>query len=102
LRHGIWGREEDGSPPTLLMRNVITRAIGTQPTVHPDIGVIRLRSKDIYMICSDGLSDYVEENKVAHLLSSPYSLEEIGKNLIKSALEKGGNDNITLLLVKIL
>jgi PPM family protein phosphatase len=102
LRHSIWNKEEDGSPPALLMRNVITRAIGTQPTIQPDIGVIRLRSKDVYMICSDGLSDYVEEHKIAHFLSSPHSLEEMGKNLIKSALEKGGNDNITLLLVKIL
>ena len=101
LRHTLWNKEE-ASPPTLLLRNVITRAIGTQPSVLPDIGVIPCRSKDLYMICSDGLSDYVEEDKIARILSSSQSLKEMGKNLVEFALEKGGNDNITLLLVRIL
>ncbi|MBS0604027.1 MAG: Stp1/IreP family PP2C-type Ser/Thr phosphatase [Verrucomicrobia bacterium] len=100
LRNTVWSRDED-SPPALLMRNVITRAIGTQPTILPDIGVIPLRPKDIYMLCSDGLSDYVEEEKIARLLGAPLSLEEMGKKLVDAALEKGGNDNITLLLVKV-
>lgn len=88
------------APPTLLMRHVITRAIGTHATVLPDIGVISLNSKDVYMLCSDGLSDYVDEKKIAAVLASPLSLEEMGRNLVELALEKGGNDNITLLLVR--
>jgi PPM family protein phosphatase len=84
------------------MRNVITRAIGTLPTILPDIGVIPLRQKDVYMLCSDGLSDYVDKKVISELLASPSPLEEIGKKLVESALEKGGNDNITLLLVKVL
>jgi PPM family protein phosphatase len=83
-------------------RNVITRAIGNLPTILPDIGVIPLSKKDIYMLCSDGLSDYVEKSQISHLLSAPLSLKEIGKKLVESALEKGGNDNITLLLVKVI
>ena len=102
LRHTLWNKEEASAAPTLLLRNVITRAIGTQPSVLPDIGVIACRSKDLYMICSDGLSDYVEEDKIARILSSSQSLKEMGKNLVELALEKGGNDNITLLLVRIL
>jgi serine/threonine protein phosphatase PrpC len=101
LRQPLWNKEEKGSPPTLLMRNVITRAIGTQLTVRPDMGIIPLCSKDLYMLCSDGLSDYVDRDKIARVLSSSLSLEEMGKNLVKYALEKGGNDNITLLLVRI-
>ncbi len=85
----------------LLTRNMITRAIGTHAEVLPDIGVIPLHSKDIYMLCSDGLSDYVEGQTITRILSSPVSLEEMGRNLVESALEKGGNDNITLLLVRI-
>jgi protein phosphatase len=84
------------------LRNVITRAIGNLATILPDIGVIPLRKKDIYMLCSDGLSDYVDKNTLSRLLASPSPLEEIGKKLVESALKKGGNDNITLLLVKIL
>lgn len=102
LRHTLWNKEDEFSPPTLLLRNVITRAIGTQPSVLPDIGVIPLRPKDLYMLCSDGLSDYVDEDKIARILASSDSLEEMGKNLVEVALEKGGNDNITLLLVRIL
>lgn len=86
---------------TQPMRHVITRAIGTQPSVMPDIGVIALKSKDLYILCSDGLSDYVEEKKIAAALSPPLAMEEMGRNLVEMALEKGGNDNITLLLVRI-
>ena len=63
--------------------------------------MIPLKSKDIYMFCSDGLSDYVEEKVLTKHLSSSCSLEEMGKNLVAAALEKGGNDNITLLLIKV-
>ncbi len=101
LRHSIVNKHEQSCTSALLMRNVITRAIGTHASVMPDIGVIPLHSKDIYMLCSDGLSDYVAEGTIARILSSSLSLEEMGRNLVESALEKGGNDNITLLLVRI-
>jgi PPM family protein phosphatase len=100
LRQTLWTKEEP-SASALTLRNIITRAIGTQPTILPDIGVIPLDSKDIYMLCSDGLSDYVNKEKIAKLLSLPQSLEEIGKKLVEAALEKGGNDNITLLLTSL-
>ena len=102
LRHSVWNKEVEDSPPVLLLRNVITRAVGTQSSVLPDIGVIPLKSKDLYMLCSDGLSDYVDEEQMVRILSSSDPLEEMGKNLVELALEKGGNDNITLLLVRIL
>jgi len=98
LRQAVGYREDPTHP---LMRNVITRAIGTQALVLPDIGVIPLQSKDLYMLCSDGLTDYVDPSKISSVLSSSFSLEEMGKSLVKLALEKGGNDNITLLLVRI-
>lgn len=100
LRHTLVSKKEQ-APPALLMRNVITRAIGNQPSILPDLGVIPVYPKDIFMLCSDGLSDYVEESKIASILASSLSLEEMGKTLVKAALEKGGNDNITLLLVKV-
>ena len=91
----------NGEPPT-LKRNVITRAIGNLPTILPDLGVIPIHPNDVYLLCSDGLSDYVKEAKIAKLLSSGLSLEEIGNRLVEAALDKGGHDNITLLLVKVL
>ncbi len=103
LRHALLTNEEEpsGALPTLLYRNVITRAIGTHPYVLPDIGVIPLQSQDIYMICSDGLTDCVCDEEIQKIVCSPESLERIGKTLIDFALKKGGNDNITALLVKI-
>lgn len=89
-------------PKKSLPRHVITRAIGASPMVYPDIGVISLSPNDLYMLCSDGLSDYVAKKTLSQLLSDENSLEEMGRELIKAALEKGGNDNITLLLTKLL
>lgn len=96
LRQGLGTKASSAVP-----RNVITRAIGTHSSILPDIGVIPLASKDVYMLCSDGLSDYVQEKQIAQILSSNLSLEEIAKKLVEAALEKGGNDNITLLLTRL-
>lgn len=82
-------------------RNMITRAIGTSPAIHPDIGIISLDSNDVYVLCSDGLSDYVAEATLSAIVQDPHSLEEMGGKLLNAALEKGGNDNITLLITKI-
>jgi protein phosphatase len=81
--------------------HIITRALGTPAIPQPDIGIIPLHSNDLYLLCSDGLSDYVPEEQIAHLLSSPLPIQERGNALIKAALEKGGRDNITLLLVHV-
>lgn len=97
LRQSLSIEDQEVSPPPAL-RNVITRAIGTNPMILPDIGVISLQPNDIYLLCSDGMSDYVPKEKVSKVLSSALSLEEMGKKLVEAALEKGGNDNITLLL----
>ena len=103
LRHIMLTNEEQPSPelPALLFRNVITRAIGTHPYVIPDVGMIPLLEGDIYMLCSDGLTDFVPEKEIEEIMNPNTSLEHIASELIKSALEKGGNDNITVLLVKI-
>ena len=99
--HSLCNRFLSQDEHTPAQRNVITRAIGNLSTILPDIGVIPLLPQDLYMLCSDGLSDYTSENKMIRILSSPLQLEEMAGKLVKSALENGGNDNITLLLVKI-
>jgi PPM family protein phosphatase len=103
LRHVMLINEEQPSPdlPALLFRNVITRAIGTHPYVIPDIGVIPIQDGDIYLLCSDGLTDFVPEEYISKAMDAHVSLEQIATQLVKLALEKGGNDNITVLLVKI-
>lgn len=96
--------EEDIDPELLDMpgfKNVLTRALGIQSHVMPDIGVIPIQNQDIYLLCSDGLTDLVSDGEIGKILSSEKNLQQMGDSLISAALEKGGNDNITVLLVKI-
>ena len=99
--HSLRSKEQKlhSTPP---QRHIITRAIGAFAHTYPDIGIIPLYPNDLYMLCSDGLSDYVSKNTLATLLGSSTCLEQTGHHLIKAALEKGGNDNITLLLGRII
>jgi protein phosphatase len=104
-RQDLYQLTEDHSTrqcrPFRAPRQVLTRAVGTNSTLLPDIGVIPLQPGDLYMLCSDGLSDSLKTEEIAKELAASCSLEEKGGNLVKTALEKGGNDNITLLLVQI-
>jgi len=88
--------------PHYKRRHALTRAIGTQPRILPDVGVIPVYTNDLYMLCTDGLSDYLPLFFMESVLGSNYSLEEKGKILLQAALEKGGRDNITLLLIHLL
>lgn len=117
LRNGLQQLSRDHSLRALLLeeedidkqlleqpgfKNVITRALGTHSHVMPDIGVIPLQPSDLYMLCSDGLTDLVSDAEIASILSSGKALAEMCQSLISAALEKGGNDNITVLLVKLI
>ena len=81
-------------------RNIITRALGTDETVNVDILDMEKEAGDLYLICSDGLSEYVEEDQMrAVLLSQP--LELAADTLLNLALEGGGRDNISLVLAEV-
>jgi protein phosphatase len=86
---------------TFLFKNIITRAIGTCPTVEPEIGSRLVESGEIFFLCSDGLTDYVSESEMSNILKKNYSLKETSDELVKLAKEKGGNDNITIVMIKI-
>lgn len=79
-------------------RNVITRAIGLQPTVQPDVAAVEVLPGDRLVLCSDGLSDPVPGGDLARLLGrgSPAAAAE---NLLQEALDNGGPDNITIVVV---
>lgn len=86
---------------TFLYKNVITRAIGTHPTVIPDIKVTDLLSGDIYLLCSDGLTDCLTDKEILAVILSNSSIKEAAENLIEEANLCGGNDNITVVMFKI-
>ncbi len=82
-------------------RNVITRALGNKR--HVDIDMIResVQPGDYFLLCSDGLTNLVEENEIRDIIfDSDNSLEDAAKQLIELAKERGGTDNITVIIVK--
>jgi PPM family protein phosphatase len=90
------------------MRNLITRAIGSQATVEAEIQSHRPQSNDVYLLASDGLSHEVEDVEISKILSAipkpptKASLTAACEALITAANRNGGNDNITVLLVAVL
>ena len=83
-------------------RNVITRSLGTQPTVTADLFVESLRDGDRVLLCSDGLHGYVEEEDIKHELEQDVPLDTSVHHLIDMANANGGPDNITALVVHLL
>jgi len=81
-------------------RNIITRAMGVSSTVDVDLFERIWTPGDILMICSDGLHGSVEEEDIITVLSSGRSLDSMCDVLIQLALDNGGTDNITLVLIR--
>jgi protein phosphatase len=82
------------------LRNVITRALGTQPSVEPDIFELEAEAGDIFLLCSDGLTGEVPDLQIESLLAADLPLDQICANLVEAANQAGGHDNITCLLVR--
>jgi PPM family protein phosphatase len=90
------------SPATSAKKNLITKAIGTSPHVEPTIRTIPVSANDIYFLCSDGLTDYVSNEKISSILQNHICIESASHELVEAAKQKGGGDNITILMVKVL
>lgn len=82
-------------------RNVLTRAMGTHNKVEIDIAVLSqtFRDEDRLLLCTDGLYDYLSSDEIAQLLLIP-TLNEAAQQLVELAKQRGGHDNITVLLVE--
>lgn len=80
-------------------RNLITRAVGTEKNILVDCVTHELMENDYILICSDGLSSYVEENEIADILANT-KVSEIVEKLIDAANQCGGKDNITAVIIK--
>ncbi|MFZ1086337.1 MAG: PP2C family serine/threonine-protein phosphatase [Terracidiphilus sp.] len=81
-------------------RNVITRALGTQPTVEPDIFELQALPGDIFLLCTDGLTGEISDEVIETILAQELPLDELCVNLIEAAKRAGGHDNITCTLVR--
>jgi PPM family protein phosphatase len=80
-------------------RNWITRALGTEPGVEVDLYEYAWRPGETILICSDGLSGLVESSEIWNIVKSHANVEESAKKLIQGALDAGGDDNVTVVLL---
>jgi len=97
VKEGIISPEEGRKHP---QRNIILKALGTARHVEPDFQLVDLEENDTLLLCSDGLHGYVSDEEISSvLLSNP--IEEAGRQLIGLTFEKGGPDNITVILLNV-
>jgi serine/threonine protein phosphatase PrpC len=82
-------------------RNVIYKNLGDRPTVEPDLLQVDLQPGDQLLLCSDGLSGYVEDDDMFGLIRSAHSPQEACRKLIDAANTHGGPDNITAILIQV-
>jgi serine/threonine protein phosphatase PrpC len=83
-------------------KNVILRALGTQPTVEIDVSApIEIEPGDTFLLCSDGLNDMLDDKDIETILASETDEYIAGQRLITAAKEKGGHDNVTVGVVRV-
>ncbi len=81
-------------------KNLVTRALGVEDAVLLEVNEHRVEAGDIYIMCSDGLSDMVDDEGIARILGGDAALEHKAGQLIDMANANGGRDNISVLVVQ--
>lgn len=94
---GILTREE---AKTHKKKNIITRAIGSEQSVEPDLFVESLRKGNLLLLCSDGVSNYISDNEFLECARKYPDIEEFCAELKRIVYSRGANDNLTLITVK--
>jgi len=97
VRAGLLSAEKARSSP---LRHVITRALGTSGEADPDVTEHPLQTGDTFLICTDGLTDMVDDREIAGILAKDPPRDAV-KKLIDAANEHGGADNVTAVVVQV-
>ncbi|MBI5479173.1 MAG: serine/threonine-protein phosphatase, partial [Deltaproteobacteria bacterium] len=79
-------------------KHIITRSVGFERDVQVDISAVPVLMGDCYVVCSDGLSNFVESDELAHIMTGAF-YSRVPEMLVDLANERGGDDNITVVLV---
>lgn len=82
-------------------KNIITRAVGTSKSIDIDIVIAEVKKDDIILLCTDGLTNMVDESEIKNIIFTNENMQSACDNLVKKANELGGIDNITVIAVKI-
>ena len=97
VRMGGINREAARNHPD---KNIITRAIGANDTVEADFFTVELTAGDIVLLCSDGLTNMLEDQEIQEILGGYGELPEKAQRLIETANAHGGKDNIAVILIE--
>lgn len=96
IRNGELERKKGRNHPE---KNIITKAMGSKEEVIPDFFEIDINSEDKYLLCSDGLSNMVEDDEIRDIVVENYSLDETAQALVDRANYYGGSDNISVVII---
>ena len=92
------GRMVRGSEDYISNKNIITRAVGIGKTVNIDLFDRELKGDEIILLCTDGLSNMLDDETIFDIVRNSSSVEEAGRKLISTANEHGGVDNVSVVL----
>lgn len=96
VRRGGLGREEARNHPD---KNIITRAVGAEDTVKIDFFTTCLEEGDMILMCTDGLTNMLEDEEILNIVEVSRDIVEMAEELVHAANEKGGRDNISVILI---
>lgn len=96
VRRGGMGREEARNHPD---KNIITRAIGADDGVKVDFFSVQLKEGDLILMCTDGLTNMLEDDEIRMILDGARDMVEKAEELVEAANERGGRDNISVILI---
>lgn len=96
------GQISPRSATDFLYKNIITKAVGTEPAVEPAIQTVDIQGGDLFLLCSDGLSDMLSLTEIETLINQNPKVDFCVKALIDAVVQKGAHDNVTIVLVKVM
>ena len=97
VRAGEINREESRNHP---QKNIITKAVGVAGNVQPDFFIVDMKEESSLLLCSDGLTNMVDDEKLEEILSGDGTEEEMAEKCIEEALFYGGLDNIAVVIAR--
>ncbi len=81
-------------------KNIITRAVGVNEAVEADFFTVELSEGDTVLMCTDGLTNMLEDEEIRMTISEGRDIVEKAQNLVKTANENGGRDNISVIIIE--
>lgn len=96
VRRGGLDREAAKTHPD---KNIITRAVGAEDTVRTDFFTVELDEDDLVLMCTDGLTNMLEDDEILNVVESARDIVEMAESLVNAANEKSGRDNISVILI---